>query len=56
MANTHHNIAGRFEIDEKNLVGRGGMGDVYRGIDTQTGQATAKRNEVRLVPDTYQGP
>ena len=36
-------IADRFEIQdlERDLLGRGGMGDVYRGVDLQTGQAVA---------------
>ena len=34
-----HNIAGRYQIE--NEVGSGGMGTVYRGIDTQTGQLVA---------------
>ncbi|MBI5960751.1 MAG: serine/threonine protein kinase, partial [Chloroflexi bacterium] len=32
-------IAGRYEIDT--LIGRGGMGDVYRGTDTHTGHLVA---------------
>lgn len=32
-------IANRYQIDE--LIGRGGMGDVYSGIDLQTGQPVA---------------
>jgi DNA-binding SARP family transcriptional activator len=36
-------IAGRFAVDEleSNLVGRGGMGEVYRGTDTHSGQPVA---------------
>ncbi len=32
-------IGGRFKIGE--LIGRGGMGEVYRGVDTQTGKPVA---------------
>ncbi len=32
-------IAGRYRLDE--LIGRGGMGDVYRGTDVQTGTTVA---------------
>jgi predicted ATPase len=36
-------IAGRYEIrdPERDLLGRGGMGDVYRGTDLETGQSVA---------------
>jgi serine/threonine protein kinase len=36
-------IANRFEINdlEKDLLGRGSMGDVYRATDTQTGEHIA---------------
>src|SRR5262245_24770518 len=38
-----HLIAERFSLEaaEKNLLGQGGMGQVYRGKDTQTGEAVA---------------
>ena len=32
-------IGSRFEIHE--MIGQGGMGEVYRGIDTQTGEMVA---------------
>jgi serine/threonine protein kinase len=40
---TSQTIANRFEIGdpEKDLLGRGGMGDVYRGTDTRTGETVA---------------
>lgn len=34
-------IAGRFEIDV--LIGQGGMGEVYHGLDAQTGQPVPSR-------------
>ena len=37
--NTKHLVAGRFEIQD--LLGRGGMGDVYHATDTQTGETIA---------------
>jgi len=41
--NSGRMIADRFEISdlEKDLIGSGGMGDVYRGTDTQTGKTVA---------------
>jgi serine/threonine protein kinase/tetratricopeptide (TPR) repeat protein len=38
-----HLITGRFQINESDtaLIGRGGMGEVYRGTDIQTGQPVA---------------
>jgi serine/threonine protein kinase len=44
------NIANRFEIGDLDgdLLGRGGMGDVYWGIDTQTRQTIAIK---ALKPD-----
>jgi serine/threonine protein kinase len=50
-------IANRFEIGnlKKDLLGRGGMGDVYRATDTQTGQIVAikalKPDIVAKAPD-----
>jgi serine/threonine-protein kinase len=40
---THLVIGDRFEIAdlERDLLGRGGVGDVYRGMDLDTGQAVA---------------
>ena len=32
-------VAGRFEVGAR--VGHGGMGTVFRGVDTQTGEAVA---------------
>lgn len=37
--NSRQLIANRFEIQD--LLGRGGMGEVYRAIDTQTGETVA---------------
>jgi serine/threonine protein kinase len=39
----HQVIGGRFEIGDlaRDLLGRGGVGDVYRGTDQQTGQPVA---------------
>jgi serine/threonine protein kinase len=47
-------IADRFEIidPERDLLASGGMGDIYRGIDTQTGQAVAIK---ALKPDLMLG-
>src|SRR5262245_50616658 len=39
-------IANRYEIHD--LLGTGGMGEVFRGLDTQTGQAVAIK---RLKPE-----
>ena len=40
---TRRVIANRFEIADlqRDLLGQGGMGDVYRGTDLHTGQAVA---------------
>jgi predicted ATPase/predicted Ser/Thr protein kinase len=38
---TGRTIAERYEIREEDLLGQGGMGDVYRGTDIQTGRAVA---------------
>jgi serine/threonine protein kinase len=47
-------IADRFEITdpERDLLDSGGMGDIYRGIDIQTGQAVAIK---ALKPDLMLG-
>jgi serine/threonine protein kinase/tetratricopeptide (TPR) repeat protein len=43
-------IAGRYRLDM--LIGRGGMGDVYRGTDTQTGALVAiKRLHEAIIQD-----
>ena len=39
MSEKHALIAGRYRLDE--LIGRGGMGDVFKGTDTHTGEAVA---------------
>lgn len=41
--NSSQTIANRFKINdpEKDLLGRGGMRDVYRGTDIQTGETVA---------------
>lgn len=39
MSEEHALVAGRYRLDE--LIGRGGMGDVFKGTDTQTGDTVA---------------
>ena len=50
----HQIIGGRFEIadPERDLLGRGGMGDVYRGRDLQTGDLVAIK---ALRPEVVSG-
>ena len=47
-------IGDRFQIDdlERDLLGRGGMGDVYRGRDLQTGELVAIK---ALRPEVVSG-
>jgi serine/threonine-protein kinase len=45
-------VAGRYQLEE--LLGRGGMGAVYRGRDTHTGESVAVkelRDELHTAPD-----
>jgi serine/threonine protein kinase/tetratricopeptide (TPR) repeat protein len=43
-------VAGRYQIED--MIGRGGMGDVYRGTDTQTGEKVAiKRLHEAIVEE-----
>ncbi len=39
MSEGHALVAGRYRLDE--LIGRGGMGDVFKGTDTHTGDTVA---------------
>jgi serine/threonine protein kinase/tetratricopeptide (TPR) repeat protein len=39
-------VAGRYQLEQ--LIGRGGMGDVYRGVDTHTGETVA----IKLLHET----
>jgi serine/threonine protein kinase/tetratricopeptide (TPR) repeat protein len=39
MSEDKPRVAGRYQLEQ--LIGRGGMGDVYRGIDAQTGEEVA---------------
>ncbi len=43
-------IAGRYQLEQ--LIGRGGMGDVYRGVDIETGTPVAiKQLHVHIVDE-----
>ena len=48
--NTRQTVGNRFEINDpaRDLLGRGGMGDVYRGVD---GDQCAQAGVVTSAPD-----
>src|SRR3954468_5505866 len=49
--NTQRVLSGRYELGE--LIGRGGMADVFRGVDTRLGRTVAIK---LLRPDLARGP
>ncbi|HET8878378.1 MAG TPA: serine/threonine protein kinase, partial [Arthrobacter sp.] len=50
-ASTRRVLSGRYELGE--LIGRGGMADVYRGLDTRLGRTVAIK---LLRPDLARDP
>src|SRR6478736_8030675 len=50
-ANTQRVLSGRYELGE--LIGRGGMADVFRGLDTRLGRTVAVK---LLRPDLARDP
>ena len=47
MSEEHALVAGRYRLDE--LIGRGGMGDVFKGTDTQPGDTVAVKRLYQSV-------
>ena len=50
MSNEQRRLAGRYVLEER--IGRGGMGEVWRGTDSVLGRQVAiKLIDLRTVPD-----